>query len=575
MIYAADFETTTNPDDCRVWAFGLSPVSNPDDFTYGNSIDKFIEWCRKGKENHTLYFHNLKFDCQFIISWLLQNGFEWRNKKELESNTFSTLISDTGQFYSMEIIFRKQGHKVKKVTIKDSLKIVKGTIDKLAKDFKLGINKLKLDYDTERKPGHILTNEEIQYLKHDVVILAKILKLIFEQGINKLTIGACAINDYKVHISEKSFKALFPVLPETVDKDIRYSYKGGYCYLNPKYKNKDVYGGIVLDVNSMYPGVMSQEKLPYGTPVFFDGKYIYDKHMPLYVQTIICNFEIKPNKLPTIQLRKNNSPIVTVPEYVTSSKGEDVCLCLTNVDLKLFLEHYNVYNLEYLNGWKFRASKDLFADWVEKWYTLKNKSKRDDNASMYIIAKLMLNNLYGKFATNPHIVSKYPEITDGVVHYKRLPEEIRDSVYVPVASFITAYARFKCITMAQEQYNRFIYADTDSAHLEGFNTNGINNIDDYELGKWKIESKFTRGRFIHAKCYMEEIDNHYKVTCAGLPKLDDEKDKPFYSKDGKILYHTQVNFDNFYPGSTFYGKLQPKNVRGGCVLLPVDFTIKE
>ena len=36
-----DFETTTDPEDCRVWAVGFCDIDNLD-FTYGNSISFFF-----------------------------------------------------------------------------------------------------------------------------------------------------------------------------------------------------------------------------------------------------------------------------------------------------------------------------------------------------------------------------------------------------------------------------------------------------------------------------------------------------------------------------------------------------
>ena len=60
-IYAADFETTTNPDDCRVWAWCICDIYNIDEtIEYGETIYSFIEYISNlhGK----IYFHNLKFD---------------------------------------------------------------------------------------------------------------------------------------------------------------------------------------------------------------------------------------------------------------------------------------------------------------------------------------------------------------------------------------------------------------------------------------------------------------------------------------------------------------------------------
>lgn len=44
--------------------------------------------------------------------------------------------------------------------------------------------------------------------------------------------------------------------------------------------------GIVLDVNSLYPSVMHEEKYPFGNPVYFEGKYEEDNIYDLYIQVI-------------------------------------------------------------------------------------------------------------------------------------------------------------------------------------------------------------------------------------------------------------------------------------------------
>ena len=129
--FAADFETNTQIDDCRVWAYALSEIGNPDNFIYGNSIDKFIDFCKDKKENNILYFHNLKFDGEYIFSYLLNNGYECiKDKKDRKDNTFTCLISDTGQFYAIEIFFNVTKKHTNKVTIYDSLKILNFSVDK-------------------------------------------------------------------------------------------------------------------------------------------------------------------------------------------------------------------------------------------------------------------------------------------------------------------------------------------------------------------------------------------------------------------------------------------------------------
>ena len=94
MILTSDFETTTNELDCRVWAWAVCEVGNPDYFEYGNSIDSFFEYMKKSK-NSTFYFHNLKFDGEFIISHLFNLGFKHvKDRRDEDTKTFTTLISD-------------------------------------------------------------------------------------------------------------------------------------------------------------------------------------------------------------------------------------------------------------------------------------------------------------------------------------------------------------------------------------------------------------------------------------------------------------------------------------------------
>lgn len=76
------------------------------------------------------------------------------------------------------------------------------------------------------KDGHILTNEENEYIKNDVLIVAKALKVLFDEDLTKMTQGSNALNDFKEMLSKSRFEHLFPTLEYDVDKDLRKSYKG-------------------------------------------------------------------------------------------------------------------------------------------------------------------------------------------------------------------------------------------------------------------------------------------------------------------------------------------------------------
>lgn len=598
--YVADFETTTIEEDCHVWAYAVCEVGNSDKVIIGRTLDEFMEWCKSHKDNPKVFFHNLKFDVQFIIQWLFHHGYTHVEKPEDKTTkTFTTLISDKGMYYSCEVIFEKKGKRVNKITFQDSLKLIPLSVDAIAKSFKLPQQKGKIDYKAHDylPEGSPLTPDEEEYIKGDVQIVAHAVDYFHKQGLEKMTIGSCALNEYKTIIKKRNFDRYFPA-PKFHD-DVKQSYRGGFTYLNPKFAGKTIGRGIVLDVNSLYPSVMYDCYLPYGQPIFFKGQYEPDELYNLYTQMFRCQFKLKKGKIPTIQIK--HSIFFSGNEYLTSSNGEEVVLCLNSVDLELFFEQYEVYNIEYLSGWKFKGTRGLFVDYIDKWSNNKIQAKNEGNHGLYLISKLFLNSLYGKFGTDNKVKSKIPYLhDDGTVHYYDGEVEAKDGIYVAMASFITSYARLKTISAAQtitDEYNsgkstaQFVYADTDSLHIwldqeteeEFFKHCGL-DIDSTKLGAWDHEAVFSKAKFLRQKCYIEDhiiSEEDYFKGIAGEEKF-------LYSRENNEYYklkitvagmptgcYNQVTFNNFKIGASYSGKKQPKIVKGGVILREVDFTIKK
>lgn len=541
--------------------------------TFGEDIDSFINYCSLINESSSFYFHNLKFDGEFIIHYLLTHGFVHVNEKKLGVNQFSTIISDLNVFYCIKVKFKEEVI----ISFFDSLKLLNFSVEEVAKAFNLSIKKLEIDYKAKREKGHKITDEEKEYLKHDVMIMSLALEKMFEMKITRMTIASNAMNFFKDTISKKRFEEWFK--PPLYDKDLRQAYKGGFTYLNEIYRGKEVKEGIVLDVNSLYPSVMYYSPMPYGEGIYFDGKYVPDKLYNLYIQNITCQFRIKKDMIPTIQIKNNLSFVPT--EYLSSSNGESINLTLTNVDLKLFLEHYDIYDVSYNWGWKYKSSTKIFKSYIDYWNELKVKATKEGNKPLRTIAKLMLNSLYGKFAASSEGRSKIPYLDNNIVKYKLSELEERTAYYLPISIFITSWARDKTIRSAQAVYHRFIYADTDSLHLEGTDIPENLLISDTELGKWKIESTFKRGKYLRQKCYIEDVvtpvdeiekfkkenpeclhlvskDSIINIVCAGMPKG----------------CYKNVTWENFDYGSVFDGKLGVKHTDGGIVLVDTTFTIK-
>ena len=571
--FACDFETTTDPNDCRVWGYGVMEIGNEDNYEIDNSIDKFMEWCKKTQAD--LYFHNLKFDGSFIVSWLLNNGFEHNDTGH--ANTFDTVISNMGQWYKIIICYGYKGKKKLQTTIYDSLKKLPFSVDRIGKAFNLATLKIDVDeefYKRYRPVGHKITDEEYQYIKHDIKVIAGALKIQFEQGLTNMTAGSDSLHGYKASISTKLYNKYFPTFSIELDSNLRLAYKGGFTWLNKKYAHKDIDGGIVFDVNSLYPAMMYDKELPYGEPLPYNGEYIEDSTFPLYIQHIRCEFALKEDKIPTIQIKRDLR--FNGNEYLETSKGHRVDLYLTNVDLELIKEHYDLYDLEYVQGWKFRSKKGMFKNFIDRWTMVKTTS----TGAIRELAKLMLNSLYGKFATNPDVTKRVPYLKeDGSLGFEIGDEEFKDPEYTPMGAFITAYARHETISTAQLCYDRIIYCDTDSLHLTGYDIPESlkDRIDPKKMGYWDYEATFLKGRYLRQKTYGQYVCKKYNEDGKVVSATSEDYDFVTFEVTCSGMSDTvkeHVTWGNFHVGFKSYGSLRGKQVNGGVVLVDREFSIK-
>ena len=386
--FTADFETTTDEDDCRVWAWSICSIDDKYEFSYGNNIKTIFDFFQS-HGNAKYYYHNLKFDSQFLLNYMFEQGFTYNDDKEHpRPHTFCTLISSMGSWFSMDIwLDRDEKGKLRHVQILDSMKILNFSVKQIAKDFNLPISKLELDYKEKREIGHILTPHEIDYIRNDVEIMARALHFFFEQGYTKMTIASDAIEEYK-KFHNKSFRTYFPELPLDIDAELRESYKGGFTYLSPKYADKKLGAGMTLDINSMYPSMMYNQPMPIDHPKIFSGAYEFDAEYPLYIIMFSCSFNLKKGKIPSIQLKRNM--MFRSNEYIESTNDEIVDLCLTSVDYELFREQYNVENLEFKGGYKFKCATGLFSSYIDKFMQMKIESKKAGNKAQTMVAYILV-----------------------------------------------------------------------------------------------------------------------------------------------------------------------------------------
>lgn len=552
----ADFETTTDASDCRVWLWG-SVNEDCSDFHHGTTIDEWIQ--HAGEIGGVHYFHNLAFDGAFILDWLLNNG--WRVLDPSERFTvknrkreIDTIIGIHGEHY--QIVFTWPETK-KRVTLRDSLKKLPFSVDTIAESFGLPESKGSIDYAADRPAGYQPTPAEIDYVRRDVMIVAQALMVQYGEGLRRMTIGADALADYKD--LARWFDIWFPKLDYQIDDDIRHAYRGGYVFANPRYAGKVVdEPGSTYDVNSLYASVMADRLLPFGRPEFFTGEPEPTHDYPLWIAQIVVELAIKHedgrDRLPCVQLR--NTPGYAPTEYVFETH-EPTTIYVTNIDWDLICEQYDVTVISWVNGWRFRGRAGMFTEYVDKWM----RTKRTTVGGRQQIAKNMLNSLYGKFGTNPDATGRLPMLDErGIVSLEIGPRELRQPVYTAMAVFITSYARDVMVRTAQAQGDRFGYCDTDSLHIIGTDPPVGVTVDPGELGAWKHERDWTRAKWLRAKCYVEQLNDAGErvVKIAGLPAS---------ARD-------DITVDNLEYGRMFTGKLVPVRVKGGVVLRDQRFKIR-
>lgn len=550
-----------------VWCAGYQRLftERSDALKIFGTIREFVESLLQN-ETKKVYFHNLKFDGQFLMSYFLFKGYTYNDDLN-QDKQLSYIVDRTGTFYMLTVTFLNAKGKVRRCRFIDSMKLYPYSLRVLAKQMKMDEDKGDMDYEKVRYPHHKLTEDEYDYFRRDIKILKIAMETAYNKGYTKLTIGANAMEQYRNSLTRPDkkgkyiFMRLFPRLEKEIDSYLRKAYKGGYCICRKEMANK-VVPIYSYDKNSMYPTQLREKPMPYGNPIHFNGKW-KPKTDRLCVQHLKCRFFIKKNYLPTIQLK--HTRIFNENEWIENSP-QKMDLYLTNIDMELFFKHYDVKDLKYIDGYEFKSHTGLFSKYIDYWYGIKENA---EDAGERLFAKLFLNNLYGKYGTNPERASLRYKLEDGIIVRSETVEEETESVYIPVAIFTTSYGRADIITHAQNNYDIFAYADTDSLHL----TQPTDNLplDDKKLGYFKFEY-YGKAKHLKQKtylCYIEKENkngkwkdvNDFRLTCAGL------------NRDLLLKENCNINFNTFKLGAEF-PKLKTHRAIGGVYLKKEMHTIK-
>lgn len=643
-VFVGDFETTVydGQTDTEVWA-SASVELGTEDVKIFNCIEDQFKYFLSLKDNLIVYYHNLKFDGNFWLSYLLKNptysqAYKIENNDiktikfietgKMKNNTFKYSISDMGQWYSITI---KHNNKI--IELRDSYKLLPFKLETIGKNFDTKHKKSTMEYKGERHAGGIIKDEEKYYISNDVLVIKEALEIMFMQGHTKLTIGACCLSEYKQIIGKTLYQESFPNLYErpldekvygspSAGEYIRKSYRGGWCYLAKGKEHKKYYNGTTADVNSLYPSMMHSESgnyYPIGLPTFWKGNYIpleAQKPNRYFFIRINTRFYIKPNMLPFIQikntLRYNGTEMLETsdmlnvrtgkytPQYIDLEGNVQECkltLTMTQTDYYLLLKHYDTPELQILDGCYFDSEIGIFDNYINKYREIKINS----TGAIRELAKLFLNNLYGKMASSTDSSFKVSFLKDdGSLGLFNVKENDKAPGYIPVGSAITSYARAFTITAAQANYYGpdkpgFIYADTDSIHCD-LPPDSLKGVKEHPRNFccWKFESCWDFAYFARQKTYIEHITHkdrtpvkepYYDVKCAGMPeksknlfiasitKLPDNADEIYTEEEIKWAKEKR-KLEDFKIGLSVPGKLVPRRIPGGVLLVETPYVMR-
>lgn len=570
--FVADLETTTaesnyykTHNDVVVILANLLSWDESENFQFTN-LDDFMEFLVKAKKSATVFFHNLTFDGNFLIKFLM-NKFNVAIDFENNKHTRLEVFKNDGTLYSIKLYIKSKDWNFI-INFRCSYKLLSSSVASLGKD--LGINKHtektseKDFYDLEPVSTlDELPQEYKDYCKRDCLIVLKALKTLnnqifetktikeqVEQGVkfsfyDCLTAGALSrklmTQIYLPAFNKKHESKIKLDISARDYQRVEKFMSGGFTQFHPDFlgnKIKEI-KGKVIDINSSYPTQMCKD-LPY-------GKILNIKPLNHYIEFLeikVKSAKIKENCKNVVCLK--NWKHTTQERYVRNLEKFNCYYIKEEWDL---LNKYYDFEVEKITSF-YMASTPYLKDMMEEIYFYKSDFKSQGKPAQALIYKIILNSGYGKLATrekyNSLIWSKKELFPDEVITINGKEYEVKgeskqnnitDNYGYTVspllskeqltnkaaASVITARARIQLLeTILKLGPENFIYCDTDSVFYRVTDKN--KNVVDLgkNLGQWDEEAEFDTFSTYGAKKYLAWYEN--KIAKSALSGLKTSKE---------------------------------------------------
>lgn len=551
--------------------------------TWQHELKNFLKQnlMRRKYDYHKVYIHNSSyFDMILLLDTLTQLG----EVKPLQRD--DKFLKITLKYSTTPIEVKQKWNRKCTLIFYDSMLILPDSLRELAKGFNIDtkkswfpfgfMNNPKLDFNysgtvpkIEDFLGKISAEEYLEYCKKYPE------KWVFEEELIKY----CEIDTivlYKIlHTFYIEISSMFkidftkyPTLPALSFAIYRSNYMPANTIPkilgNHHYSLKRAYyGGITeaykpygegiksYDVNSLYPSVMNNFEMPVGVPSIFSGdiSFYSEEKIPygFFKVKVKAPLDLITPALPyKIQTKNGKRTLFPVGRWESWYFSEEIRNKI----------QYG-YKFKIIEGYLF-DKKNIFYSFIQKLYGL--KCKYDSDNPKYIIAKMLMNSLYGRFGLNPEereslIVSDedYEDILFNKKQVKQIPllsgkvlvsyekdtDEINlNNISISVSAAISAYSR-NVMNKFLMKYSQNIYSiDTDGIKIDC--ELDSNEVDKKELGKMKFEYELVEGVFPAPKIYGGILTKAYKKYEKEIVKVKGLKEILPYQELKQLLKKDEV-----------------------------------
>lgn len=375
-------------------------------------------------------------------------------------------------------------------------------------------------------------DENIKYLKNDLNSLFEVITKVNKQTFidydvnitDRLTISGIAL---MIFLSKYYHNNIPNINKTSIYRDIKQAYYGGITEVYKPYGENLYY----YDVNSLYPYVALQDM-----PGLKSNKeYFYNKNIAL-------------NNLFGFYFCEINAPLDSYLSLLPKRNRDGIYFPVGlwkgwYFSEQLKFAEINGYKIKVIKGYSFSRQSNVFKDYINKVYDIKNNPI---NATQKSMAKSLLNNLLGRFGIrleksvtkiitesifdkisimnkvvsykylddNKILVSYIPKLDADIISshnldiiklankYKQDENITFDGTSVAISAAVTSYGTIHISKIKKYKLNNggdIFYSDTDSIV-----TNlklPAEMVDSKELGKLKLEHQIKKAIFITGKTY--------------------------------------------------------------------------